>query len=413
MNIKDLKYINKTFIVTFLTSSSVVSACAFGVIWFYLDNIGRLDILYDALNVSSAIAIVFCFTLISLLGFSAAIFTPSFLLYLIYKSYEKELIHYDGLTLNFLRICALNSIIMCITVNGTFWLKYYFQISGYIALAITAFIVIFATYYQCNKSIFSVKNYIDTDKNLTEEFLQKKAFKFLFPILVITPAFMQVLPFLFLATQLEFDDENRPFAKFAIFLSLSLCLTIIGLLPGGSIINEKSIKSSIKNILSILIIIPIGVVAVSMLLRQTPNLIINKAVDWSGISDWRTHRYYIDSNVHSHRMFDGALWNTHYHHGIDSRFFITGVTAFSLGNVKLICPSQIKSARVASLKTTPDSFNAYDARISKLKKGAMKCIVFKKEEIHQWDSPISEPVFYQKVKSTSNSTLLNLLQAIK
>lgn len=67
MNIQFHKRLTRKFIIAILTSSSFVTACIFSVIWFYLANIDRLDILYDALSVSSAVGIIFGFTLVDLL----------------------------------------------------------------------------------------------------------------------------------------------------------------------------------------------------------------------------------------------------------------------------------------------------------------------------------------------------------
>lgn len=113
MNIQLHKRLTRKFIIAILTSSSFVTACTFSVIWFYLANIDRLDILYDALSVSSAVGIIFGFTLVSLLGFSLVIFISSFLTYLIYTAHEKEFVKYEGLTHSFTSVCFGNSVVMC------------------------------------------------------------------------------------------------------------------------------------------------------------------------------------------------------------------------------------------------------------------------------------------------------------
>ena len=109
-----LKIINRKFFIAIITSSTFVTGCTFSVIWFYLANIDRLDILYDALSVTSAIGIIFGFTLLSLFGFSIVIFISSFLLYLIYLSNEQSLKHYEGLPSRLANVSLVNSIMIFI-----------------------------------------------------------------------------------------------------------------------------------------------------------------------------------------------------------------------------------------------------------------------------------------------------------
>lgn len=407
------KHLSRKFIFAILTSSSFVTACTFCVIWFYLANIDRLDILYDALSVSSAIGIIFGFTLVSLLGFSLIIFISSFIVYLIYSAHEKAFRNYDGLTHSFTTVCMCNSFIMCVILISSFCLQFYLDINGYVALAIATGIIALSSYGLCHKFIFSVQSYIDTDNAQAEKYLQKPAVKRTLPALLIIPAFTQVFPLLFIAGQLDFVEENNTAVQIAIFFMFSVVLIIVGILPGAIIINEKKNKNILQIITYVLIIIPVSILVLTMIFRPTPNMIINMSMNLSGISDWRTHQYYIRSETHPPAMFDGALWNTRIYNDIPGRFFITGVSIFSLGNIKLICPTQITQARSASLKTTADDFDQYDLRIKKLKETAMKCIPFNKDEIHLWDSPLSEPVFAQKVKTTGSSRMLNLLHEIR
>ena len=413
MNIQLHKRLSRKFIIAILTSSSFVTACTFSVIWFYLANIERLDILYDALSVSSAIGIIFGFTLLSLLGFSLIIFISSFIIYLIYTAHEKELKHYDGLTHTFTTVCMCNSFVMCLILISAFCLQFFGDLNGFIVFALATCVIILFSYGLCHKLIFSVKSYIDKDNERTVKYLQKKSVKRFLPALLIIPAFTQIFPLIFIAGQLDFVEENNSFLQIAIFFMLSVVLIIVGIFPGVIIINEKKNKNILQIITYTLIIIPVSILVLTMIFRPTPNMIINMSMNLSGISDWRTHQYYISIESHPPAMFDGALWNTRFYKEIPSRFFITGVSIFSLGNIKLVCPTRINDARIASLKTTVDDFDEYDIRIKKLKQTAMACVPFDKGEIHLWDSPISEPIFYQKVKSTANSKFLNLLHELK
>ncbi len=43
----------------------------------------------------------------------------------------------------------------------------------------------------------------------------------------------------------------------------------------------------------------------------------------------------------------------------------------------------------------------------------MKCIPFNKNDIHTVDSPLSEPIYYEKVKQTIDNSMLKILHTLK
>lgn len=112
-------------------------------------------------------------------------------------------------------------------------------------------------------------------------------------------------------------------------------------------------------------------------------------------------------------MFNGLIWNTRYYTEIPERFFITGVSTFTLGDIKLVCPTEITEARKESLKFTINDINEYEQKGKQLKAVAMKCIPFNKNDIHTWDSPLSEPIYYEKVKQTIDNSMLKILHTLK
>ncbi|MFV2270436.1 hypothetical protein ACNIS8_26330, partial [Escherichia coli] len=78
--------------------------------------------------------------------------------------------------------------------------------------------------------------------------------------------------------------------------------------------------------------------------------------------------------------------------------------------------------RAYCLKTQPatgetypksDLFNKAEQKGKQLKAVAMKCIPFNKNDIHTWDSPLSEPIYYEKVKQTIDNSMLKILHTLK
>lgn len=230
---------------------------------------------------------------------------------------------------------------------------------------------------------------------------------------MIAPGIVQILPLLLLISQIEFNKNTSDFAQLALFLLVSSAFITMGILPGAIHISERKSGNRLTSIIMGSIFIPVALVALSMLVRPIPSIIINMAMNLSGVSDWRTHQYYIEATKHTHSMFNGTLWNTRYYKGIPDRFFITGINIFSLGDVKLICPIEIREAKQQSFKDSPVDPTLHDKKIKSLKDIAMKCIPFNKNDIHTWDSPLSEPIYYEKVKVTAENSMVKILHALK
>lgn len=406
--------LNKKFILSILTSSIFITGCTTSVIWFYLSNIGRLDVFFDAISISSSLGVIFGFTLLSLIGFSSLIFIASAVLILIYSANEHIYKEYNGIAHRIGSICYINSLFICFILVSGFSIDFYFKWDGlWVTISGLIFIILFS-YYFTNKIIINAHVFFVQDIGRTTKPIRKKEMKFLLPLYSISPGIVQILPLMFLISQLEFEENTSDFVQLALFFIMSAAFITMGILPGSILISERENKREvIKSLWGGVIFIPVALVALSLLFKPIPNMIINMAMNMSGISDWRQHQYYIDKDKYPHNMFNGRLWNTRYYENIPNRFFITGVNIFTLGNIKLICPTKINQARVESLKDSPLGTKEHDIKIENLQKTAMSCIPFYKDDVHSWDSPIPEPIYYEKVKLAPDNSLIKIIQSLK
>lgn len=406
--------LNKKFILSILTSSVFITGFTTSVIWFYLSNINRLDVFFDAISITTSLGVIFGFTLLSLIGFSSLIFIASFMVIFIYTVNEHIYKEYNGIAHRIGSICYVNSLFICLTLVGGFSIHYYQKFDGrWITILGLIFIIIFSycftRWFILNAHIFFVQ-----DIGKTTRFIRKKEMRFCLPLYLITPGIVQILPLMFLLTQLEFEENTNDFLQLALFFLMSAAFITVGILPGSIVINERENKREITKILwGGAIFLPVVLIVLSLLFRPIPNFIINMAMNMSGIADWRQHQYYIDKEKYPHGMFNGLLWNTRYYKNIPDRFFITGINIFSFANIKLICPTKITQARVDSLKDSLLDTKEHDIKVEILQKTAMSCIPFHKDDVHSWDSPIPEPVYYEKVKVAPDSSPIKILHLLK
>ncbi|ALX93225.1 hypothetical protein AV650_06470 [Serratia fonticola] len=413
MNSSLPKILNKKLIISVLTSSAFLTGLTLAVIWLYLSNIDRLDIFHDTESVKSIMGIILGFAIFSILGFSILLFVPSWMLIITFSSYERDIKKHDGIAHSFAIVGILNSLSSCLLLMITFSIHYFLNCNGYLTISLFLLSSTAISFWLANKNILKSEKYLSQDSSEEESILKKTSTKIMMPLVLLTPAIVQILPLSFLLKQLEFTEGSNDFAQLSLITMLSLMFAVLSILPGVIYINEKKSGEMLRSVSLILISISTILVVLSLIVRPIPNMIINMTMNLSGISDWRTHHFYIDNQIQHHTMFNGLLWNTRYYPDMPNRFFITGVNIFTLGNIQLICPTKITNARKESLKLTLDDMNEYDRKTKQLKTVAMECIPFNKNDIHTWDSPIPEPIYYEKIKTANGSSMLKILHFLK
>lgn len=405
--------INKKFIISVVTSSTFITGFTIAVIWFYLSNIDRLDIFFDAVNLSSTLGIIFFFILLSISGFSLIIFISSFILILIYSGYENKLKVYSSITHRISTVCYQNSLFICCLLIIAYYIYYMTKWNGYIITAVSIISIFIHSYVTCAARLFRKQKSRLNNKVRYEKLSRKKGFNFWLSLQLIIPGVVQILPMMFLFNQLNFSEGTSDWYEMSILIAITVVIVTIDILPGIIHINERQNGNKMTGIIVVLIFTPVATAALSVWYRPIPNMIANMTMNLSGISDQRTHEYYIERATHPADMFNGKIWNTRYYKNIPDRFFITGVNTFTLGNIKLICPTAIIKARIESLKFTVNDIDEYEQKGKKLKKTAMECIPFDKNDIHTWDSPLPEPIYYEKIKQTTDNSMLKILHVVK
>ena len=422
MNKPLFKLINKKFIVTIVTSSVFVTSLTIAAIWFYLSNIDRLDIFFDAVSVSSSLGIIFFFILLSLIGFSTVIFISSFVMIFIYSIHEGKFRAFATIPQRFSSICYSNSIFICTIINIGNAAYYFTKYNGYIISTIVFIGVLIFSYTITIRDLFNAKRFFWGNKKRTfngqridetEKLPDDKKLKRWLPLYLLAPGLVQILPMLFFMPQLEFSEGTNNLVELSFLIGFTIVIVTLGILPGSIHLNELRKSNKTTSTITVLICLPAIIIALSFINRSIPNMVINMAMNLSGISDTRTHSYYIETKIYPHSMFNSVLWDTRYYKDIPDRFFVTGNNVFSFGNVKLICPLEIMKIRRESLILTINDPNEHDKKLKLLQDTAMKCVPFDKSEIHTWDLPLSEPIHYEKIKLSTDNSLIKILHAMK
>lgn len=197
--------INKKFIISVVTSSTFITGFTIAVIWFYLSNIDRLDIFFDAVNLSSTLGIIFFFILLSISGFSLIIFISSFILILIYSGYENKLKVYSSITHRISTVCYQNSLFICCLLIIAYYIYYMTKWNGYIITAFSIISIFIHSYVTCAIRLFRKQKSRLNNTVRYEKLSRKKGFNFWLSLQLIIPGVVQILPMMFLFNQLNFS----------------------------------------------------------------------------------------------------------------------------------------------------------------------------------------------------------------
>ncbi|MFC6377236.1 hypothetical protein [Tatumella terrea] len=114
-------------------------------------------------------------------------------------------------------------------------------------------------------------------------------------------------------------------------------------------------------------------------------LVINSSLRVSGVVNYKVNYFSVPVNNYPEERFFSKGWEVK--KSKDSKFYIfKGADFLSLGNVSLICPSEMIDLYRSSMKTTFWN-GSHDEKIhNELKSGADNCLVFKKDELSNWSA---------------------------
>lgn len=219
-------------------------------------------------------------------------------------------------------------------------------------------------------------------------------------LIFMIPSLVQIIPFSLFLSQVTFQKQTSEFLQLLFILMLFIAFSTISFLPGIQFISN--IKSNIvkRTILTFTLSI-ISLITLTSLIPTIPIMLTNATMHLAGIADWREHQFSIKENTYPHSMFSGKQWNTRYYVDITDRFFITGVTVFYFGNIKLICPTSINESRIENMKFSPNNPEENHKKSETFKNAATPCFLINKKDIVQWDSPLSDPIYYEKIRLTT------------
>ncbi|WP_231571587.1 MULTISPECIES: hypothetical protein [Xenorhabdus] len=355
------------------------------MVWSYLNNIGRLDLLIDSFSINigliplliSSVILSIAIVITLILPSSILIFHHSIFPDIIKKPIYMPLLGWGCstlfLTLAFLphvpcvkKIISPPSALLAITIIATLSFLIFISISLFKGdfknnrildkfrkvgqVLIATFIIVFAT--------LSISLPVSLLlKNSTGEKVISLIIAWVFMVIFSLSSFLPAIVYFDDIKNTPSSSENRngniiPLAK---KLSISVILTII---------------------------------TTSILFPNITSMLVNSSLYSIGVMDNKSHHFLIDGNKYQPNMFPQHLWMTSTTNKIEKSFFIYGVRIFSAGNKNLICPDSVGEFKKNINGRNYDLITSSDSEDSarKLKDMTDICVILNSDDAKQWDT---------------------------
>ncbi|WP_235195901.1 hypothetical protein [Serratia plymuthica] len=353
------------------------------MVWSYLNNIGRLDLLIDSFSINIGLISLLISSLILSISIAITLILPSSILILHQSIFPNVIrspisIPWFGwvfstlfLMLTFLpHVPYIEEIISppsALTVSLTIAI-----------LSLVLFVII-----SLNNGDFKNNSILKKAENLSKVLMG--TFAITFSTLSIS------LPITFLLK----NSTGEKTTSLLIALTFMIAFALLSFFPAMVYYNDlKSTPSNNedRNItpfakkLSIAVIITITFT--SFLFPNVTTTLMNSSLYSIGIIDNKNHHFLINGENYQPEMFPKNIWMTSTSDKIEKSFFIYGIRMFSAGNKNLICPASVGKLKNVINGTNYDliaSSNRED-KTRKLKDITDICVVMVSDDAKQWDT---------------------------
>jgi len=171
------------------------------------------------------------------------------------------------------------------------------------------------------------------------------------------------------------SQMNDNFWSYYKFVGCMLILSVISSLPGvyfAENIQKKERQYLLREGAAITIF---SIIIFSIIAKSFLPVIIDRAMSFSGISDFTTRDYMINGTTFPMKRFESSLWNTTPSE-IKDKFIVSGVMVYSFNGVKLLCPTSILKPYSDMKHYIPFDSNYDKESMSNLLKESGKCQSF-------------------------------------
>ncbi|KFB98724.1 hypothetical protein GTGU_04395 [Trabulsiella guamensis ATCC 49490] len=362
-----------------ITPALLMGFLALFVIWLYLNRLGWLDIFIPSISFKDMFIVVASTFLVSLFSISLIIFLPSITLALIIKKLGNNILSEIGIKNNFIKIAIIvSSFAVSLFIFST-WLISHNE-SNTLAIMIASILLTITLSlllsYFLNRRILSPKINISFNKN---DLKVKYHYYITIPLLICVMTAFYAFPLSIIINRISENISDSTLIVYV--LATSLFAVNFALIPGIVYIREHESKA---RMLMTGYAVFFSLFSMSWVITPLPVLVINASMKILGINNYNPHSYLINEEQYPIEIFNIKNWNSRKTTG-KGHYLIDGITMYSFGDIKLVCPVHVLDAYNNSIKFIPAD-KIYDGKLNDtLKEKARECHAFQKNELREFN----------------------------
>ena len=371
-----------------LTLFTFLMASSYYILWSYLNDIGRLELLSYVLDDKGTLTALIIFFIVLSLGLIFSFTSPSIILcqmcFLTWNNEFSRVINLRRIPLISFAISILY-IISIISISFTEIIPTLIKDYAEILTASLLFLITLALFHLFSKK--REKNHIFYRNGMR---IEKRHFikeKFIMSFFSLSSALFTTVPLLFILN----ISTVKNYIGLSFLSIISLILIALSFLPSmiffSTEIMKKNIRSNVKNC----IIISLSLFFIIMAtLPNLSKLVVRAALKNAGIIQTEPHIYAFNKQKYTSDMFPPHVW-THINVTNEKYLYIKGTIIFSLGREVLICPKFVMDAQYKYKKYNLDNIftpSRFEFQNKHLKKLTNSCMQIDSQDIKPQDGII-------------------------
>jgi len=370
----------RTWVLSLLTPALISTFIAAFFIWAHLARIGQTGLFFDSVSFSSLFSYLMVFACISVLLFCVVFFTPSFLAGIFIYNDKGDEKNRETLMENNIKVILFTSLLSVLILFGYFFYAHRAGQDGsqhvYIQLSIIYLASILFSLYFNGRITRDKVNAMKWRKKASTVILMH----LLKPALFALTACIYIFPLeLFLRT-LEFPEGTSELRQMLTVIALSIFLIIFSLMPGVAFLRLRDRSSLLRQITVTGGIMAGVLLVIFVFVHMVPALILTLFLRTSGIMDLSPHVYGVPTASYPAAYFRDPAWQET--RSTDENYYLLqAVKLYSLGDIRLICPTNIIKSYKDSLKYQIFDTDFDDNVRGKLQDSVTQCRRVKGQEL--------------------------------
>jgi hypothetical protein len=348
----------------------------------YLDYFDYATLLSNDLASTGILNGIMVFISPAVLALMLIIFLPSLIFSVMIPKDNRHLWNYDAVKTGMYLSLVINviycSALFIITSRLTDALREYSRIISIAGLMLALTGVYTINFFSLRKTIsHSGESKIKrVRRNLSASFF------LLYPSGILFLMMLNCYGLLIVLDSIDYAGLNSVSMSTLRVMGVVTFICVLNTIPGAVFIKLYGIENKLRLTGIVAGITLLLMFLMSMMITSITPMIINRAVTFAGVADWKVRKYTINTPDEPDKGWRASPT------GLKNRYLVEGVLAYSLSNTRLFCPPRVKTFYLKRIHFVPFS-SGYDREAAEeLKAASVTCRTFSAQDIQRQSADV-------------------------